>query len=121
MTFGNIANKKATKYAKKLRKNMTRQERHLWYDFLRNLSIRWYRQKPIGNYIADFYCDKLKIIIEVDGGQHYEKNALEYDDIRTDFFRNLGLKVIRFPNNDVDKNFEGVCEEIIKIMKMSES
>lgn len=114
MTFGELINQKSVKFAKELRKNMTKQERRLWYDFLRLLPIRWYRQKVIGKYIADFYCDKLKIVIELDGGQHYDKLTIEYDKKRTEFFNQLGIEVIRFPNNEVDKHFLIVCEEIYR-------
>ena len=100
--------------AKALRKNMTRQEKHLWYDFLRKYPVKIFKQRPIGTYIADFYCSKARLIIEVDGGQHYTDDGLEYDENRTYALNQLGISVIRFSNYDIDKNFEGVCIEINK-------
>ena len=105
-------NKILTPYAKNLRKNMTNQEKHLWYDFLRNYKYRFLRQKIIENYIVDFYCAKAKLVIEIDGGQHYTPEALEYDKFRTVVIEKYGLRVIRITNTDIDKNFEGVCEMI---------
>ena len=100
--------------ARSLRRNMTRQERHLWYDFLSGFSIRFFRQKPIGKYIVDFYCSKAKLVIELDGGQHFEENGIKYDYKRTEYLESLGLKVLRFSNLDIDRNFREVCEMITK-------
>ncbi len=102
---------------KALRKNMTKQEKHLWYDFLNSHTFRWYRQKIIADYIVDFYCAKAKLVVELDGSQHYEDDALEYDKIRTETINSLGVDVIRFSNLDIDTNFEGVCIEIDRIVK----
>jgi len=98
--------------ARKFRKDMTKEERHLWYDFLRKYPIHISRQKIIGNYIVDFFCDKANIAIELDGSQHYEEDGLEYDRKRTEYFESLKIKVLRFSNLDVMKNFEGVCMKI---------
>ena len=98
--------------AKALRKNMTPWERKLWYDFLRNYPLRFQRQKAIGNYIADFYCAKAKLIVELDGGGHYDAKQSEKDKIRTKELENMNLKVIRICNLDIDRNFSGVCEYI---------
>jgi very-short-patch-repair endonuclease len=98
--------------AKKLRKEATRQENHLWYDYLRSYPIRFQRQKSIGDYIVDFYCHQCKLIIELDGSQHYEDDAKDYDQRRTAFFHELGLSVFRIPNIEIDRNFQGVCEAI---------
>ena len=98
--------------AKQLRKEMTGEERHLWYDFLRTHPIRFQRQKVIGNYIADFYCAKAKLIIEVDGSQHFEEENIKKDIKRTEFFEVNGYKVIRIPNNEVNRNFVDVCDYI---------
>ena len=98
--------------AKTLRKNMTKEERHLWYDFLRNYPVRFRRQKVIGSYIVDFYCADAKLIIELDGSQHYEDINREKDAERTAFLEQQGFSVIRIPNNEVTKNFSGVCEYI---------
>jgi len=95
-----------------LRNNATKQENHLWYDFLRNYPLHFYRQRIIGTYIVDFYCPKAKLIIEIDGLQHYEKDAVYYDNNRTKFFEELNLNVIRFSNYEVDTNFKNVCEKI---------
>ena len=112
--FNNTSDAQTKYFAKKLRKEMTRQERHLWYDFLRTHRCKWYKQKPIGKYIADFYCGSVKLIIELDGSQHYEEQEAEYDKFRSEYFKEFGITVIRFPNNFVDSYFEGVCEEINK-------
>ncbi|MCM1338831.1 MAG: endonuclease domain-containing protein [Muribaculaceae bacterium] len=105
--------------ARKLRKNMTEQERKLW-QFLRKKSIdglKFRRQYPIGNYIVDFICNEKKLIIEIDGGQHNEAQNITYDKERTEFLENKGYKVIRFWNCDVDNNIEGVYQEILKNLK----
>ena len=105
-------NKQLVPLAKQLRKEMTREERHLWYDFLRKYPVRFSRQKVLGKYIADFYCAKAKLIIELDGGQHYEEAHMERDKERTAFLETYGLRVLRIPNNEVNDNFEGVCRYI---------
>ena len=110
-------NPKLTENAKYLRKNMTPEEKHLWYDFLRNYPIRFLRQKVIDNYIADFYCHEARLVIELDGSQHYEKNALSKDRIRTAKIEIRNLTVIRIPNNEVKNNFRGVCEYIDLLVK----
>ena len=105
-------NTKLTANAKTLRKNMTKEERHLWYDFLRSYPIRFLRQKVIDNYIVDFYCHQAKLVIELDGSQHYEPSMLLNDQIRTQRIANRGLTVMRIPNNAISENFRGVCEYI---------
>lgn len=112
-------NKVLTPYAKNLRKNMTKQEKHLWYDFLRTYRLRFLRQKVIENYVVDFYCSKAKLVIEIDGGQHYTEEAMEYDKKRTEILEGYRLKVIRFTNLDIDNNFEGVCNSIDDIVSKS--
>ena len=101
-----------TQFAKQLRREMTREEKHLWYDFLRGYPIRFLRQKVIDNYIADFYCHAAQLVIELDGSQHYEDSALLKDRIRTRKLETYGLTVLRIPNIDVNRNFTGVCEYI---------
>lgn len=97
---------------------MTPQERRLWYDFLRNYTIKIYKQRPIGTFIADFFCAKAKLIIEIDGSQHFSEDGLKNDQLRTVFLNQLGIDVIRFSNYDVDNNFYGVCTQIdIEIKK----
>ena len=98
--------------AQELRKNMTKEERHLWYDFLRHYPVRFTRQKIIDHYIVDFYCAKAKLVLELDGSQHYSENALEMDAVRTAVLEQYGLTVIRIPNNEVNQNFQGVCQMI---------
>ena len=96
--------------AKALRKNMTPWERKLWYEFLKYYPIRFQRQKAIGNYIADFYCAKAKLVIELDGGGHYTPEQEEKDSLRTQELQAMDLTVLRVCNLDIDRNFEGVCE-----------
>ncbi len=108
-----LNNPKLTGNAKKLRKNMTKEERHLWYDFLKSLPLTVNRQKVIGNYIVDFYCAEKKIIIELDGSQHYENAGKENDKIRDSFLKSCGFKVLRYSNLEINKNFEGVCTDIL--------
>ena len=108
-----------TKNARALRKDMTKEERHLWYDFLKNYSVRFLRQKVIDNYIVDFYCHDARLIIELDGSQHYEKEGLLKNKIRTERIETRGLTVIRIPNNEVMRNFSGVCEYIDMVVKES--
>ena len=98
--------------AKNLRKNATKQENHLWFDYLRTYPIRFQRQKTINSFIADFYCHAAKLIIEIDGSQHYQAQGLAYDAERTAILESYGLKVIRFSNHDIDHHFSSVCEQI---------
>ena len=110
-------NKKLVPNARQLRKEMTKEERHLWYDFLCDYPIYFKRQKVIGNYIVDFYCAKAKLILELDGSQHFEDENIEKDKQRTEFLESYGLKVVRIPNNEVNNNFRGVCEYIDLLVK----
>ena len=112
-------NKQLVPFAKKLRKEMTKEERHLWYDFLRTHSVRFSRQKVLGKYIVDFYSAEAKLVIELDGSQHYENNAMEKDEERTAFLGGYGLKVVRIPNNEVNQNFTGVCEYLEMVIEQS--
>ena len=100
------------KVAQTLRKNQTKEENHLWYDFLRTYPVQFKRQYPIGPYYADFYCYRAKLVIELDGSQHYEEDATAYDAQRTAYLKAQGLSVLRFANSDIWKNFAGVCETI---------
>ena len=102
-------NAQLTQNAKNLRKNMTKEERHLWYDFLKDYPVRFLRQKVIDQYIVDFYCHEAKLIIELDGSQHYDDMKIAKDAIRTENLAKRGLSVIRIPNNEVFRNFRGVC------------
>ena len=102
-------NRKMIPRAKAMRKPMTKHEALLWYRFLRTYRPRFQRQKTIGSYIVDFYCHEAKLVVELDGAQHYEENAKGYDAVRTEFLSAAGIEVLRFPNAAVDKDFEGVC------------
>lgn len=108
-------NGKLISLAKNLRKNMTRHEKHLWYDFLRSYSVRVQRQKVIGNYIVDFYCHCAKLVIEVDGSQHYINEDVDVE--RDLFLKSEGLEIIRISNRDIDENFKSVCEYIDSMIK----
>ena len=99
--------------AQKLRREMTKQESYLWYDFLRHLSLNVKRQKVFGNYIVDFYCPKAKTVTELDGSQHYEDAAQAYDQKRDAYLSSLGLHILRYTNLDINRNFQGVCNHIL--------
>lgn len=105
-------NKELTPLIKQLRREMTKEERHLWYDFLRTYPVRFSRQKVLGRYIVDFYSAKAKLVIELDGSQHYGAEQVAKDAERTAFLNGYGLQVIRIPNHKVSENFEGVCAYI---------
>lgn len=111
-------NSKLIKNAINLRNNLIPQERHLWYDYLSKCPIRFQRQKVIDNCIVDFYCAKAKLVIELDGSQHYTDDEKEKDDLRTNTLEKFGLHVLRISNYDLDRNFHGVCAEIDKIVKV---
>lgn len=112
-------NPKLTANARKLRGSMTREERHLWYDFLKPLPVTFNRQKVIGNYIVDFYCASAKIVIELDGSQHYTGSGKETDERRDAYLNSLGLTVLRYSNLDINRNFEGVCADILRHISTS--
>ena len=112
-------NNQLVPFAKQLRRDMTREERHLWYDFLRFYPVRFSRQKVLGRYIVDFYSAQAKLVIELDGSQHYEPENIENDRERTAFLKGYGLTVIRIPNNEINRDFRGVCEYIDAIVKQS--
>ena len=112
-------NKQLVPLARQLRQEMTKEERRLWYDFLRTYPVRFLRQRVIGNYIADFYCAQAKLVIELDGSQHYEADAAQKDAERTAFLEQYGLRVLRFANNEVNENFSGVCEYIDLAVKQT--
>ncbi len=110
-------NKSLVENARALRKNMTPEERHLWYDFLRTYPVRFSRQKVLGRYIADFYCAEAKLVIELDGSGHYTKEGKEYDQERTAFLEEYGLNTVRIINSEINKNFDGVCKYIDILVK----
>ena len=107
------------KNARALRKEMTPQELRLWYRFLRTYPSKIYKQRIIGEYIVDFYCHKAKLVIEIDGSQHYDPQGVASDKKRTAFLESLGLKVIRFSNADINARFAAVCEEIDRVITLS--
>jgi len=105
-------NKNMIPRAKSMRRSATKHEALLWYRFLRRYPLRFQRQKTIGSYIVDFYCYEAALVIELDGSQHYEKHAKAYDDERTRYLEAAGLRVIRFSNAMIDRDFVGVCAAI---------
>lgn len=105
------------KNARKLRQEMTPQERKLWYLFLRKYPAKFYKQRIIGPYIVDFYCATSKLVIEIDGSQHYEKQSQVYDRERTAYLTDLGLHVVRYSNSDINARFEQVCESIHQLLQ----
>ena len=113
-------NPKLSANAKRLRRNMTKEERHLWYDFLKALPVMVHRQKVIGNYIVDFYIAQAKLVVELDGTQHYEAEGKRADEIRDAYLASLGLTVLRYSNADINLRFQSVCEDIWNRLKLSE-
>ena len=109
-----IHNKKLTGISKILRRNMTPEEKHLWYDFLKDLPVTVNRQKVIGNYVVDFYCARTKIVIELDGSQHYDSNGQKSDSERDKYLRELGITVLRYSNSDIHHKFDSICLDILK-------
>ena len=106
-------NRKLTPAARSLRKNMTKEERRLWYGFLRDLPLTVNRQKVIGRYIVDFYCAKAHLVIELDGSQHYGEQGQDADKVRDNYLKSQGLHILRYSNADVNHRFRGVCEDIL--------
>ena len=103
--------------ARTLRKSMTPEERHLWYDFLRTYPVKFYRQKCIDRYIVDFYCRQANLVIEIDGSQHYEENGIADDARRTKILQSYHLSVMRFTNLDIRHHFLDVCTAIDQYVK----
>lgn len=112
-------NPKLTGISKTLRKNMTKEERHLWYDFLKSLPVTVTRQKVIGTYIVDFYIAAAKIVIELDGSQHFKQPGQQADQVRDQALRGLGITVLRYANSDIHHNFNGVCEDILHNLSLA--
>ena len=100
-----------------LRKRMTKQERHLWYDFLKSYEYQFYRQRIIDRFIADFYCPAAKLVVELDGGQHYTEKKMLDDEHRSLIINQYGIHVVRIPNNEIDNNFYNVCTYLDSIIK----
>ncbi len=103
-------------YAQKLRRDMTKEERRLWYDFLKSLSVTVKRQMVIGPYIVDFYIASAKLVIELDGSQHYEEEGIRTDQERDRFLAERNIQVLRFSNEDVNHHFDGVCAKILQCL-----
>ena len=110
----NTKNQELTAISQMLRRNMTREERHLWYDFLKSQPVVFNRQKVIGRYIVDFFCADAKLVIELDGSQHYSADGRQTDALRDDYLKSRGLTVVRYSNLEVTQNFEGVCTDILR-------
>ncbi len=106
--------------ARKLREDMTPQERKLWYLFLQKYPVKVYKQRIIGPYIVDFYCASAKLVIEVDGSQHYDEEAQKRDAERTAYLNRLGLTVVRYSNADINCRFEQVCQQIHQMISREE-
>ena len=113
-------NLKSRRRAQALRKAQTKEENHLWYDFLKTYPVQFRRQYPIGFYYVDFYCHRAKLAVELDGSQHYEPEKIAYDRERTAWLAAQGVKVLRFSNLDIWKNFRGICETIDAEVKKRE-
>jgi very-short-patch-repair endonuclease len=116
LEMNNRHNPKLTDIAKRLRRNMTKEERHLWYDFLKSMPMTFQRQKVIGGYIVDFFCASTKLVIELDGSQHFEDTRAAADKIRDDYLQGLGLKIKRYSNADVNQRFGSVCSDIYNMI-----
>ncbi len=112
-------NKENIPLAKNLRKNMTPWERKLWYEFLRGYPVQFQRQKAIGNFIADFYCAKARLVLELDGCGHYNRESMKKDELRTRQLQGMNLHIVRICNLDIDRNFYGVCQYIDMIVRKS--
>ncbi len=110
-------NQSIVHFAKDLRNGMTKEERHLWYDFLRDYPVKFIRQKVMGKYIADFYSPRAKLIIEIDGSQHYTEEGLQKDELRTEILEGYDLTVIRITNRQIENNFQSVCLYIDSFVK----
>ena len=110
-------NKAIVPTAKMLRKNMTKEEKHLWYDFLRKHPIRFLRQKVLGNYIVDFYSAEVKLVIELDGSGHQTEKGQKYDEERTAFLEGYGLTVLRVPNKSINFDFHNTCTHIDNVIQ----
>ena len=111
-------NPKLRQTAQKLRREMTKEERRLWYDFLKKLPLTVNRQKVIGHYIVDFYCASAKLVIELDGSQHYESEGTASDQERDYALNQLGITVVRYSNSDINRNFDGVCADLLRRLQL---
>ncbi len=110
--MNNKKNHNLTEFSQDLRNNMTKEENHLWHDFLKKLPVTVNRQKVIGKYIVDFYCAEANIVIELDGSQHYNPEAKQKDRERDAYLESIGIKVLRYTNLDIKRRFRAVCDDI---------
>ena len=110
--MNNTNNARLSPNARRLHREMTREERHLWYDFLKMLPLTVHRQKVLGNYIVDFYIASARLVVELDGSQHYEDTGLLKDTQRDAYLQSIGCKVLRYSNADINQRFVRVCEDI---------
>ena len=110
-------NPKLVPFAKQLRKNMTKEEKHLWYDFLRIYPIKYDRQKILGKYIVDFYCASARLVVELDGSQHYNEEGKKYDEQRTAYLEKYQVRVVHISNREIKENFKGICDFIDRVTK----
>ena len=117
-TLNQTNNPKLRQTAQKLRREMTKEERRLWYDFLKKLPLTVNRQKVIGHYNVDFYCASAKLVIELDGSQHYESGGTTSDRERDYALNQLGITVVRYPNSDINRNFDGVCADLLRRLQL---
>ena len=106
------SNKNLTPVARILRRNMTREERRLWFEFLKYHDAKFYRQRAVGKYVVDFYCASAQLVIELDGSQHYEAEGIKHDIERDNFLEQYGISVLHIPNSEINSNFKGVCDYI---------
>jgi very-short-patch-repair endonuclease len=119
-TFHLPYNHNLVELARQMRQNPTPAEKKLWYEYLRNLSVRVLRQKPINRFIVDFYCASVKLVIEIDGEQHYTESGMIYDTERSAVLAGYGIEVIRFTNQQVMNNFNSVCQQIANSIEIPE-
>ena len=117
--MNDLYNKKLIKNAKRLRNTMTKEERHLWYDFLKPMPVTVHRQKVLGGYIVDFYVAAARIVIELDGSQHYEPENQEADMQRDAYLQENGCKILRYSNADINLRFQQVCEDILNHLEVA--
>ena len=104
-------------FSRSLRISATKEEKHVWYDCLKKLPYTFCRQRAFGKYIVDFFCAEAKLVIEIDGCQHYSEKGLEYDRERDEYLRGIGLEVVRYNNHEVNTNFDGVYLDIARIVR----
>ena len=114
-------NKSLVANARTMRKNMTKEEKHLWYDFLKRLPFTVNRQKNIGDFIVDFFIAEKRVVIEIDGAQHFESDNRDADKHRDDELMKLGITVLRYSNHEINKNFEAVCNDILNRLSLKAS